>query len=283
MKHQLPPLVLAALFGTLSCAGPSATPGLLAGPADAQTIREEFDPRSLAEDLLLIRPTFTRQNLQEAPPVPAPADDDAPTADLPVVESTPADVFRLQLVTLSNEAKAIELQSTLSAALEVPIYIVPRGQHYLLQAGQYETHSAATQLKERATTLSSDYADAFVVSTTGAAALPADPSAPSSAAAAPTPHDEADIATPADLVRAFGWRVLIDQFLSHDEADRLKRRAQKRLRRDDIDVTFKAPWYKVEVGHYRTEAEAQTVAEKIERYYPNALTVRSQILVPRED
>ena len=286
MKHQLPPLVLAALFSTLSCAGPSATPGLLAGPADAQTIREEFDPRSLAEDLLLIRPTFTRQNLQEAPaapPVPAPADDDAPTADLPVVESTPADVFRLQLVTLSNEAKAIELQSTLSAALEVPIYIVPRGQHYLLQAGQYETHSAATQLKERATTLSSDYADAFVVSTTAAAPLPADPSAPSSAATAPPPHDEADSATPADLVRAFGWRVLIDQFLSHDEADRLKRRAQKRLRRDDIDVTFKAPWYKVEVGHYRTEAEAQTVAEKIERYYPNALTVRSQILVPRED
>ena len=36
-------------------------------------------------------------------------------------------------------------------------------------------------------------------------------------------------------------------------------------------------------GHYRTEAEAQTVAEKIERYYPNALKVRSQILVPRED
>ena len=286
MKHQLPPLVLAALFSTLSCAGPSATPGLLAGPADAQTIREEFDPRSLAEDLLLIRPTFTRQNLQEAPaapPVPAPADDDAPTADLPVVESTLADVFRLQLVMLSNEAKAIELQSTLSAALEVPIYIVPRGQHYLLQAGQYETHSAATQLKERATTLSSDYADAFVVSTTAAAPLPADPSAPRSAAAAPAPPVAADIATPADLVRAFGWRVLIDQFLSHDEADRLKRRAQKRLRRDDIDVTFKAPWYKVEVGHYRTEAEAQTVAEKIERYYPNALKVRSQILVPRED
>ena len=121
--------------------------------------------------------------------MPAPADDDAPTADLPVVESTPADVFRLQLVTLSNEAKAIELQSTLSAALEVPIYIVPRGQHYLLQAGQYETHSAATQLKERATTLSSDYADAFVVSTTAAAPLPADPSAPSSAATAPAPHD----------------------------------------------------------------------------------------------
>ena len=85
------------------------------------------------------------------------------------------------------------------------------------------------------------------------------------------------------MVRTFGWRVLIDQFLSHDEANRLKGRAIKRLRRPDIDVTFKAPWYKVEVGHYRTAPQAQAATEKIEAYYPNALKVRSQILVPRED
>jgi len=84
-------------------------------------------------------------------------------------------------------------------------------------------------------------------------------------------------------VPAFGWRVLIDQFLSHDEARRLKSKAEKRLRRQDVDVTFKAPWYKVEVGHYRTEAQAQAETEKIGRTYPNALKVRSQILVPRED
>ena len=274
MKHRISPLLLTGLLSTLSCAGPSATPDLLAGPADAQTIREKFDPRSLDEDLLLIQPTFTRQSLQEVaatPPESTPKDDNAPTADLPVVEYSPAYVFRLQLVMLSNEAKAIELQSTLTAALEVPVYIVPRDQHYLLQAGKYETHSAATRLKERAAALSSEYADAFVVNATGGeTAVPAIPIA-------------ADVKAPAKLVRAFGWRVLIDQFLSHDEASRLKNRAQKRLRRDDIDVTFKAPWYKVEVGHYRTEAEAQTVAEKIERYYPNALKVRSQILVPREE
>jgi hypothetical protein len=86
-----------------------------------------------------------------------------------------------------------------------------------------------------------------------------------------------------ELVRTFGWRVLIDQFLSHDKANQLKQRAIKRLRRQDIDVTFKAPWYKVEVGHYRTDSEAQAATEPIEAHYPNALKVRSQILVPRED
>ncbi len=77
--------------------------------------------------------------------------------------------------------------------------------------------------------------------------------------------------------RVVGWRVLIGQFLSQDEAERLKGRAKKRLRRQDIDVYFRAPWYKVEVGHYRTDPQAQAATEKIELYYPNALKVRSYI------
>ena len=272
---------IAALLSTLTCAG-LAMSGLLARPADAQTIREDFDPRSLAEDLLLIRPTFTQQSLPKLPaalPELAPADDDASGADVPVFEFSPTDIFRLQLVTLSDEDKALELQRKLSATLGVSVYIVPRGQHYLLQAGQYETHSAAARLKEQATALSSDYADAFVVGTTGEMPQPA----PGTANSAPSTPVAVDIIATSELVRAFGWRVLIDQFLSHDEADRLKRRAQRHLHRNDIDVTFKAPWYKVEVGHYRNEADVQAAAEKIERHYPNALKVRSQILVPAED
>ena len=85
------------------------------------------------------------------------------------------------------------------------------------------------------------------------------------------------------LVQTFGWRVLLDQFLSHEEADRLKRKAITRLNRRDIDVTFKAPWYKVEVGHYRLESEAQKAAERIKPRYPNALKVRSQVLIPKEN
>jgi hypothetical protein len=43
-------------------------------------------------------------------------------------------------------------------------------------------------------------------------------------------------------------------------------------------VIFKAPWYKVEVGHYTTENAVQIATEKIQRLYPNAIKVRSQII-----
>ena len=88
------------------------------------------------------------------------------------------------------------------------------------------------------------------------------------------------------IIGSIGGKVLdiVDNVVEDkDEANRLKGRAIKRLRRQDIDVTFKAPWYKVEVGHYRTDPQAQAATEKIAAYYPNSLKVRSQILVPRED
>lgn len=290
-----PPFLLLALLGAISCAGPSATPSLITSPATAaQTIREVFDPRTLGEDLLLIQPTFQRASLQQSTTAPTvePASEFATAAavepiaesaippagdiltDLPI-EYGPVDVFRLQLVTLSNEAIARKHQSELEQLLGTTVYLVARGEHFLLQAGQYATRKEAAQLKTRAAALGPDYADAYVVSTTIEAPLDTSPS--DLAEDAPP----IDTAATIELARIFGWRVLIDQFLSHDEAERLKLRAIKRLRRQDIDVTFKTPWYKVEVGNYRTEAQAQVAAERIEAYYPNALKVRSQILVPR--
>ena len=296
------PFLLLALLGAVSCAGPSVAPNLLAGPAGAaQSIRENFDPRSLNEDLLLIQPVFQRKHLNEPAVTPLNAatiapistpplqptgepvlEADAPpendiVADLPVVEYGPVDIFRLQLVTLSNEAVARKRQVELEQSLDTTIHLITRGEHFLLQAGQFETRKEAARLKTRVAALGPDYADAYVVSATIEA--PLDPPA---ADITPAPL-AIDAETSTEMVRTFGWRVLIDQFLSHDEADRLKRRAIKRLRRQDIDVTFKAPWYKVEVGHYRTDPEAQAAAEQIEAYYPNALKVRSQILVPREN
>jgi hypothetical protein len=275
------PLLLLVLLGAVSCAGPSNTPNLLAGPVDAaQSVRETFDVRSLGEDLLLIRPVFQRASLHEPtveftsePTVNPTSEIDA---DLPV-EYGPVNVFRLQLVTLSNGAVARRRQAELEQMLGTTVHLITRGEHFLLQAGQYETRQEAQKLKSRVAALGPDYADAYVISATIETPL-SNPSA--TAVETPRPA-EAEKTT--EMVRTFGWRVLIDQFLSHDEANRLKGRAIKRLRRPDIDVTFKAPWYKVEVGHYRTDPQAQAATEKIEAYYPNALKVRSQILVPRED
>jgi hypothetical protein len=283
------PLLLLVLLGAVSCAGPSNTPNLLAGPVDAaQSVRETFDVRSLGEDLLLIQPVFQRASLHEPiveftsePTVEFTSEPTVnPTseidADLPV-EYGPVNVFRLQLVTLSNGAVARRRQAELEQMLGTTVHLITRDEHFLLQAGQYETRQEAQKLKSRVAALGPDYADAYVISATIETPL-SNPSA--TAVETPRPA-EAEKTT--EMVRTFGWRVLIDQFLSHDEANRLKGRAIKRLRRPDIDVTFKAPWYKVEVGHYRTDPQAQAATEKIEAYYPNALKVRSQILVPRED
>ncbi len=60
------PLLFLLLLGAVSCAGPSNTPNLLAGPVDAaQNVRETFDVRSLSEDLLLIQPVFQRASLHQ--------------------------------------------------------------------------------------------------------------------------------------------------------------------------------------------------------------------------
>ncbi|MBN98232.1 MAG: hypothetical protein CME16_03120, partial [Gemmatimonadetes bacterium] len=103
------------------------------------------------------------------------------------------------------------------------------------------------------------------------------------APAAAPPATIAPEIPPPVLVPAFGWRVLLDQFLNHSDAEKLKRKAMRNLKRQDIDVIFKAPWYKVELGNFRTEAKAQEWVEKIKaKKYNNALKVRAQIFVPQE-
>jgi len=75
-----------------------------------------------------------------------------------------------------------------------------------------------------------------------------------------------------------GWRVLIDQFLNYEEAEQLRQEAAERLQRTDIEVNFRAPWFKVEVGHFRSEAQAQELVGLIQSHgYRNVLKVREKI------
>ena len=231
------PLLLLVLLGAVSCASPSNTPNLLAGPVDAaQSVRETFDVRSLGEDLLLIQPVFQRASLHE-PTVeftsePIVEYTNEPTlnptseidADLPV-EYRPVNVFRLQLVTLSNGPVARTRQAELEQTLGTTVHLITQGKHFLLQAGQYETREEAQKLKSRVAALGPNYADAYVISATIETPL----SNPSATIETPPP---AEVEKTTEMVRTFGWRVLIDQFLSHDEANRLKGRAIKRLRRN---------------------------------------------------
>ena len=251
-------LLLLALLGTAHCA---SAPRWRSEPGEAAPVsREEFDPRTLEEDPLLIEPV-QRESHDQAQ---TPAEPATPVQDRASVAS--ASAYRLQLMALSNEAKARKLRAELERALGVRVYLVARNEHSVLQAGQYATRAAAAALKEQVAALGPDYADAYVVE------VPAS-TVPDPASAKVAPKQGSTI----------GWRVLIDQFLEHDEASRLAEEAQKRLKREDIYVTLKEPYYKIEVGNYRTEAQAQAAAERIGRYYPNAIKVRSQIRVSQED
>ena len=251
-------LLLLALLGTAHCA---SAPRWRSDSGDAAPAsREEFDPRTLGEDSLLIEPV-QREGRDQAQ---TPAEPVVPVQDRAPVAST--SVYRLQLLALSNEAMARKRRAELERALGVRVYLVARNEHSVLQAGQYATRAEAAALKEQVAALGPDYADAYVVE------VPAG-----------TVADSAPTEAAPEQVSIFGWKVLIDQFLSHDEAIRLAEQAKERLKREDINVTLKAPYYKIEVGNYRTEAQAQAAAERIGKYYPNALKVRSQILVPQED
>jgi len=298
LHYKRKTLFLATTLYAWGCAGaPPATPlATTHAEAQSQVARETFDPHTLKEDLLLIAPTFARTTLykprqENVPPAIAPqVNAPEPQASTEIVTDSPAQttassttkVYRVQLLALSNEDIARERQGELELALKVPVYLEPRRQLFMVQAGDFTTPTEAEALKKRATQLGPDYDDAYIV--TVEQIIPAetadvDTDRPRESDEIPIPATD----EPVVLVQAFGWRVLLDQFLSHEEADRLKRKAMARLTRQDIDITFKAPWYKVEVGHFEAEREAQNAAEKIKSRYPNALKVRSQILIPKRD
>ena len=128
----------------------------------------------------------------------------------------------------------------------------------------------------------SDFADAFVVRED--APVKVETSTPTN----PPPGTERDLPEAADAggVRAPGWRVLIDQFLELTDAEEFRRKAVERLDREDVEINFHEPWYKVEVGQFRTgeEGAAQELVAVVKRRgFPNALKVRGEVTVPEED
>ena len=258
MRSYPIPLLLVALLATAHCA---SAPRWRSDSGDAApTSREEFDPRTLDEDSLLIEPV-QGANLDQTQ---TPAESVVPAQDRTPVAS--AAVYRLQLVALSDEALARQRRAELERALGVRVYLVARNEHSVLQAGQYATRAEAAALKKQVDALGTDYADAYVVEVSVSTVPDSEPTEPA-----------------LEPVSTIGWKVQIAQFLQHDEASRLAADAKKRLKREDIHVIFKAPYYKIEVGNYRTEAQAQAAAERIGKYYPLALKVRSQILIPQEN
>lgn len=290
-RHCAAGLSLWALFSGSSCGGP---PKQVAQPVPRETevahrLVEEFDPRSVRVDLLLIEPAFPPPFRTAAPAAESPVQDRSPdkTSVGKPAGSSAAErqgAYRVQVVALSSETGARELAESLQRQLEVEATAISHNGLHAVRAGRFTHPGSAEALRARIAGMRSDFADAFVVREDAPAEV--ETSTPTN----PSPGMEAerDLPEAADAggVRAPGWRVLIDQFLELTDAEEFRRRAVERLDREDVEINFQQPWYKVEVGQFRTgeEAAAQELVGVVKRRgFPNALKVRGEVTVPEED
>ena len=300
----LPPLLL-GLF--VACASQSTSSGRPA-PPDAPVVqqaelRELFDPRQHRADEFLIEPTFAPPPSASGAdtPVPTPVDEDleftvpistndgpqlsaadgGPLASPPSTGGESAVAYRVQIMVLSDETTARVVADQLQRDLYAPVQVVEDAGLFAVRAGDSSSPEAAAVLKEQIVSLGPQYAEAFVLTeeVSSQALFAADESAPDAVESSDEPVEEPW------LVRTTGWRVLLREFQRLDEATAYKQRVMRRLQRSDsdLDVVFEPPWYKILMGHFRTEGEAQAAAEKLrEMGYRSAVKTRGEVYLPED-
>ncbi len=250
----------------------------LAHPAASQ-FRDDFDPARFREDLVLIQPRFAPPEL--LPSRPAAATDSLGTA------------WRVQVISLSREEASREIAAGLGTRLGLAVDVVPQGGLYSVVAGRFADRAGADRLRRELAVLSTEFSQAFVVADSTAA--PPEAEAPPSAAPEELDEVEApeakEVETPAateepppEMVRLQGWRVLIAQHTSIEDARGLRDRAAARLERQDVDIRFEEPWYKILAGSFRTSAAAQQLADRCRRLgFRSATRIQAEIVIPEEE
>jgi cell division septation protein DedD len=287
--------LLALLALWIGCAGTpqTSTPAANSQTRPTKALKEEFDPRSIQEDLLLIQPVFPRptSGTNDVPvaQLPAPVEEAPLSSSVPEpefeFESITERVYRIQIMAISNETLARGRGDELGEILGVPVFVEPQRHLFVVRVGNFRDRKEAVAMKEKLTRLHADYKDAYVIALEETRDIPVQVSTNVEPPVEVPPPKIVEAETPPPiLVPTFGWRVLLDQFLTHSDAEKMKHKAMRQLKRKDIDVIFKAPWYKVELGNFRTEAQAQEWVEIIKtKRYDNALKIRGQIFVPQEE
>jgi len=271
-----------------------------AGSTEA-AVREEFDPARLREDLLLIQPVFPPPSVVPVLAAPEPSRVETAATSLPVSVVGGADsvdvTIRVQVIALSRQEGARDIADELRRRFEVPTEVVPQGRLFAVHAGRFASTVDAESLRARIAALSLGYEGAFLVrdlAREGASSvekthdpLVSDGPVADLPAAEPSIDDSPSLEVepppePEELVRVQGWRVLIDQFMNLDAARQHRSRVVKRLKRDDVDVEFEAPWYKVLAGSFRTSTQAQRFVERCRSLgYRTAARVPGVIYLPR--
>ena len=188
-------------------------------------------------------------------------------------------------MSLSYEGKARRIAEELERTLGVPVVVESERGLFKVRAGAFRTAAQAGILQQKLRKIGPQYEESFVVSNERSREPDQDSAKPGGPlAGTPVTAEPVDESAVADsvLVPAFGWRVQIGQFKTHEEAAQLKEKARRNLNRSDIDVIFKAPWYRVQVGNYRYEADAREWAEKLRNKGYHTLRVRGQVFLPLE-
>ena len=285
-----PATLLPVLICCIGCAGKAEqVRPASAEKEDAAPLAEEFDPRLVREDLLLIAPRLAPPSRRTGAPAGDPSEPGSRPGESPVRErpgsGSPAGkgqgAYRVQVVVLSSETAARQLAESLQQKLGVEIIISPHKGLHAVMAGRLASPEEAQSLRRRIIEMRSDFADAFVLQDPASVAL----KPPAAASPPPIRGGQQDLPGNAGGVRSPGWRVLIDQFLTLADAEEFRRKAVERLDRNDVEINFQQPWYKVEVGQFRAaEAAAATdlVALVKRRGFPRALKVRGEVTVPEE-
>lgn len=264
-----------------------------AGSTEA-TVREEFDPARFREDLILIQPVFPPPTVNPGPVEPVIAVNVIDSAD-----SVDVTIYRVQVIALRREEGARNIADELRRRFDVPTEVVPQGNLFAVHVGRMASAADARSLQAQIAALSLGYEGAFLVKVRRSFPVEEASDALSNRPAGdhrpeadppiddqPTPDIEPP-PEPEELVRIQGWRVLIDQFMDLDGprgALQHRRQVMKRLKRDDVDVKFEAPWYKVLAGSFRTSTEAQKFVERCRALgYRTAAHVPGEVYLPREE
>ena len=277
--HVPAALLHSGLIACIGCAGPAKqVPQTLPRVTDgAPPLAEEFDPRSVREDLLLIEPAFAPPAAESSVSEGGSSVEKRPGGGSAATESRGA--YRVQVVALSSETAARVLAGSLQRQLGVEVTVFPHNGLHAVRAGRLAGPDAAQALRARIAEMKSDFSDAFVVHD------PAAGQVESPTEKRPPPGEEPEQDLPG-LMHEPGWRVLIYESLDLADAEAFRRKAVERLGRDDVEINFHEPLFKVEVGQFRAgeEASAQELVALVKRRgFPSALKVRREVMVPKED
>jgi hypothetical protein len=216
-----------------------------------------------------------------------------------VRDSVDIAVFRVQVIALSHQEGARNIAEELHRRFEVDADVVTQGRLFAVHAGRLATSAEADLLRAQIVDLSLGYEGAFIVSDTLRTAiatygdasqrdLPTSEILPANVDSAatqdvPTPQIELPQVEP-ELVLVQGFRVNIVQFNDQNAAQKERIEVIKRLKRDDVDVKFEAPWHKVLAGSFRTSIEAQQFVERCRSLgYRTAQRVPGEVYLPREE